>query len=78
MELMNSIVSLRTRPSLRRWSKVSSDLKKVSRSISHSAPCSRASFMMVAGERSASISERIRASYAIALPVRAEKTGWNT
>ena len=28
MELMNSIVSLRTRPSLRRWSKFSSDLKK--------------------------------------------------
>ena len=29
MELMNSIVSLRTRPSLRRWSKFSSDLKGV-------------------------------------------------
>ena len=78
MELTKSMASPDTLPARHRLSKVSSALVKVMRSISYSAPCSRASFMMVAGERSASISERIRASYAIALPVRAEKTGWNT
>ena len=51
-----------TLPARHRLSKVSSALVKVMRSISYSAPCSRASFMMVAGERRVGRSERISAS----------------
>ena len=62
MELTKSMASPDTLPARHRLSKVSSALVKVMRSISYSAPCSRASFMMVAGERRVGRSERISAS----------------